>query len=346
MIVKNEENVLARCLNSCKNLFDEIVIVDTGSTDKTKQIAKNFTEKVYDFKWQDDFSLARNFAFSKASCDYIMWLDADDVMPKTTLSSLLAIKNSLSADVYMLKYNIAFLNNKPTFSYYRERIVKNCASAVWQGVVHECIAPFGKVEYLNCAINHKKDKPSDSNRNYNIYKKIIKTRTLSPREQYYYGRELFDHHKFSKCITVLKKFVEQKQGWVENVLDALYIMSSCYEKMGKRQEQFNCLLQTFTYAPPRANVACKIGDIFLLNKNYSSAIYWYKLATTCQDVMPSGGFVEKMYYDYYPYLQLCYCYYCLNDNKTALFYNNKAKKIFNSEQVKHNEKYFASLNLK
>ena len=80
MIVRNEEKTLERCLNSVKKVVDEIIIVDTGSTDSTKSIAKKFTNKVFDFKWCDNFSLARNFSFSKATCEYIMWLDADDII--------------------------------------------------------------------------------------------------------------------------------------------------------------------------------------------------------------------------------------------------------------------------
>ena len=66
MIVKNEERILARCLDSVKDLVDEIIIVDTGSADATKRIAAEYTDKIYDFTWIDDFSAARNFAFSKA----------------------------------------------------------------------------------------------------------------------------------------------------------------------------------------------------------------------------------------------------------------------------------------
>ena len=71
MIVKNEERILKRCLDSLEGLMDEIIIVDTGSTDATKKIAAAYTDRIYDFVWTGDFSEARNFAFSKAGMDYI-----------------------------------------------------------------------------------------------------------------------------------------------------------------------------------------------------------------------------------------------------------------------------------
>ena len=80
MIVKNEEAVLARCLTSLQEIADEIIIVDTGSTDNTKEIAKSYTKHIYDFAWVDDFAVARNFAFSKATKEYIYSADADEVL--------------------------------------------------------------------------------------------------------------------------------------------------------------------------------------------------------------------------------------------------------------------------
>ena len=83
LIAKNEMKHLARCLNSAKPIVDEIIVVDTGSTDETKDIARVFGARVYDFEWTDDFSKARNFALSKASGDWILVLDADEVISTT-----------------------------------------------------------------------------------------------------------------------------------------------------------------------------------------------------------------------------------------------------------------------
>lgn len=102
MIVKNESDVLGRCLSCTKDIADEIIIVDTGSTDNTKEIAHGFTDKVYDFEWCDDFATARNFSFSKASMDYTMWLDADDVIDEKNRALLLKLKNELSPSTDMV----------------------------------------------------------------------------------------------------------------------------------------------------------------------------------------------------------------------------------------------------
>ena len=101
MIVKDEEKVLKRCLDSVKDIVDEIIIVDTGSHDKTKDIAKQYTDKLYDFKWIDDFSKARNFSFSKATKDYIIWLDADDVILEDDRIKLLNLKIDLIIVFYI-----------------------------------------------------------------------------------------------------------------------------------------------------------------------------------------------------------------------------------------------------
>jgi glycosyltransferase involved in cell wall biosynthesis len=99
MIVKNEENTLPRCLNSIKDLVDEINIVDTGSTDKTIEIAKQFTERVFHFSWVNSFAKARNYSFSLATKDYILFLDADDVLLEEDREKFRKLKETLDLSV-------------------------------------------------------------------------------------------------------------------------------------------------------------------------------------------------------------------------------------------------------
>ncbi len=98
MIVKNEENNLPHCLESVRGIFDEIVIVDTGSQDRTIEIARSFGAKVFEFAWVDDFAAARNEALAHASGDFIFWLDADDVVEPAEQEKLRTLLATLSTD--------------------------------------------------------------------------------------------------------------------------------------------------------------------------------------------------------------------------------------------------------
>lgn len=82
IITKNEEKNISRCLESIKNIADEIIVVDTGSTDKTVEIANKYESKVSFHKWNNDFSDARNASIKKATKDWILFLDADEELPK------------------------------------------------------------------------------------------------------------------------------------------------------------------------------------------------------------------------------------------------------------------------
>ncbi len=98
MIVRNEENNLPRCLESVRGLFDEVVIVDTGSQDRTIEIARSFGAKVFEFVWVDDFAAARNEALAHATGDFVFWLDADDVVEPAERDKLQALLAGLSTD--------------------------------------------------------------------------------------------------------------------------------------------------------------------------------------------------------------------------------------------------------
>ena len=223
MIVRDEEMVLERCLESVANIVDEIVVVDTGSVDKTKDVAKKFTDQIYDYVWCDDFSAARNFAFSKGNCEYLMWMDADDVFPASEKRKFFDMKENLEkqpCDMVMMIYDAAFdVERKSSLSYYRERLIRNCPQARWEGRVHEVIVPFGKVRQVDIHFEHRKEKKEYSERNLNIYEKMISEgQTLDAREQFYYGRELFYHRNYEKATEVFKVFLQEPTAWLENKL--------------------------------------------------------------------------------------------------------------------------------
>ncbi len=141
MIVKNEERVLARCLDSLKGLYEELIIVDTGSTDRTKEIAARYTDKIYDFEWINDFSAARNYAFSLATMDYIYTADADEVLDSDNYEQFRILKENLlpEIEIVQMKYGnqLKFGTVYNFDEEYRPKLFKRHREFVWIEPIHE-----------------------------------------------------------------------------------------------------------------------------------------------------------------------------------------------------------------
>ena len=154
MIVRDEEDVIANCLECVKEFADEIIVVDTGSKDNTKNIVKKYTDKVFDFEWVDDFAKARNYSFSFAKCDYIMWLDADDIILKDDINKIKKLKQTeCDIDIFMFNYVYSYEKDfVPNFCYFRERLVKREKNFKWQSPIHESISLVGKIEKVDIKI--------------------------------------------------------------------------------------------------------------------------------------------------------------------------------------------------
>ncbi len=154
MIVKNEEKHIEKCLNSAKNFVDEIIIVDTGSSDKTREIAKKFTDKIFEFNWVNDFSKARNFSISKASSDWILVLDGDETIEEIDFKKLKALIETENDAAYMIHRNYTndyacsgFISIKESDYSFKEaegffdvkiiRLFRNDPHYVFDGIIHE-----------------------------------------------------------------------------------------------------------------------------------------------------------------------------------------------------------------
>lgn len=344
MIVKNEAENISKCLDSVKDLFDEIIIVDTGSTDNTKSTLIKYTNNIYDFNWIDDFSAARNYAFSLCTKDYIMWLDADDIIKKEDLIKLKRLKKNMNYeyDIIMMKYNIAFdeMGNS-SFSYYRERLLKNENKYIWKDRVHEYIELKGNIKKEDISITHDKKEQNISTRNLNIYQKMEDNKEIfTPRNLYYYGRELYDHQQYDLTILKLTEFLNSKKGWVEDNINACYLLSNSYYNILLEEMALNLLFKTFEYDIPRKKSCCLIGNYFLKKEKYLIAIYWYKLSLNLSKNQ-NISFYEPDYDYFIPYINLCVCYDKLDNKQESLKYHLLSKKIKpENELVKYNIKYF------
>ena len=250
MIVRDEEKVIGRCLESVKNLVDEIIIVDTGSKDMTKEIVSKFTDKIYDFEWVNDFAKARNFSFSKATKDYILWLDADDVILEEDRMKFKELKEKMdgTVDLYQMKYNYHLdANNNPTLIQVRERLMKREKNYQWVSPIHEVIVPSGNIEKVDIAITHKKIEIKDVNRNLNIFEKMKADGIeFDDRQEYCYAKELYFLQRYEEAIEEYEKFIkkyEREYSLRRSFLHkAILELASIYKRVGRDEKILDTLL--------------------------------------------------------------------------------------------------------
>lgn len=327
IIVKNEEAVIGRCLNCALKFADEIVVVDTGSTDGTLSEVKKFTDKVYFFKWADDFSAARNFAFGKATSELIMWLDADDIVSDENAEKIVALKSSFKDyDMAYLPYAAAFDGGEPSYIYYRERIFRRDMGYRFEGEVHEAVAPRGRIYYSDAVIFHKKVKENPPLRNLNILQKLIASgKKLSERQKFYYGRELYFNNMFREAAAVLEEFLEG-DGWIVNKCEACINLYFAYKALGEEKKANSALLRSLLYQYPNPQTCCFLGDYFM-TRDLRAAEFWYKSACGAGSGLEDGAFVNVDYTGFIPHMQLCVLYDKLGDRKSAFEQNELAGRI-------------------
>jgi len=137
MIVRNEERFLEDCLVSLQGFADEVVIVDTGSSDRTREIATAHGARLYDMAWRDDFSLARNFALDQASGDWILYIDADE---RVTADDVHALRADLE-DRSIIAATVRFKPFTGNTAYPEFRLVRNRPDIRFEGAMHETYIP-------------------------------------------------------------------------------------------------------------------------------------------------------------------------------------------------------------
>ncbi|WP_456432905.1 tetratricopeptide repeat-containing glycosyltransferase family 2 protein, partial [Thermosulfuriphilus sp.] len=156
MIVKDEEENLPRCLESVKNVVDEIVIVDTGSTDRTPQIAQEYGAKVYFHPWQNNFSLHRNQSISYATGDWILIMDADEELDPISAKNFRKVMASIPPQVRCLRLTVVDKNRngEPRMAMKSLRMFVNDGSFRYEGFVHNQLIGEGPAAEVDLTIYH------------------------------------------------------------------------------------------------------------------------------------------------------------------------------------------------
>lgn len=268
MIVKNEEVLLPSCLATVQGA-DEIIIVDTGSIDTTREIASAFTDKVYDFQWCDDFAKARNFALSKCTGDWVLSIDADELLDPDGIAR---IKELLSTEKNSIGINMKSGNN----SYHVPRLFKNIPSTKWKGKIHEVIS---ELDSLKCDIGitygSSPAHEYDTNRNMRILEKVSVEDPKNTRNLYYLAREYAYKSEWHLAIDIFKKYFPLAT-WLPERADAYFMTALCYWNLGLGDDaRTNCLNAI------NINANFKVALLLMADMSWDhNAVQWRRMAQT------------------------------------------------------------------
>lgn len=348
MIVRDEEAVLARSLESASVFADELIIVDTGSADGTKEIAARYTNQIYDYKWHDDFAAARNYAYSFAKYDYIMWLDADDVIDTQAVRDILLLKENLTDETDVVSF---LYGSQPEEQFMRgndflmrDRLIKRSLNAKWLYPVHESIPMLPEYKIMNAAhivVRHHKEKINDKRRNIRIMDKMAESGAkFDVNNRYYYCRELYFDKRYEESLNEYNNIKES--GHAALMLDALPYAIWGLKDQKRYEDALRLLLDVLEFAVPDELVCCELGGSFLRERRYDQAKYWLEQARETkidyEDYRPHFF----AYSEFLPCLQLGVMYARLGEWKEAYRYNKRACGIFpNNIAAAMNRKYYS-----
>lgn len=314
LIAKNEEKDLPRCLASMRGCWDEgcLVVVDTGSTDRTVEIAKEFGAIVEHFTWIQDFGKARQFALEKLyehcpDIDYWSWCDCDDVL----LSQNDVIRFRELLDEYLDNPNIMGLNMKyvyshestgtgeiPSFDYHRLRTCKK-GFGKWVCRIHEYIQSDQRyhVNLHDVVFHHYRDHgkgTQNTKRNLEILKLVVDEASPEERPRYlfYYGKEATYNGLWDVAVAAFEEYIPLS-NWLPEKHRAMFELAYCYKWKGNLEKAYEYAFKAITLNPNYCD-----PYIFLCQDCYERQDY--KMSIAWADMIPNLTKPDTLFFSYIP----------------------------------------------
>ncbi|NTV24300.1 MAG: glycosyltransferase [Nanoarchaeota archaeon] len=305
MIVKDEETCIETCIDSVKEFVDEAIIVDTGSTDRTKEIAKRYTKKVFDYKWEEDFAKARNRSIGYATGDWILILDADEVIAKedikklketiekTDASAILLIQRDYSQN--MARPNWVPINDVPRYKeskgyngYSRTptiRLFRNNLGIFFQGVIHETVTQSIKekglsIERVETPIHHYvEEKRINTLADRQLRYLELAEKTLLHKEDgrlYYKAAAVYMHFKkdHGKALEYLEK--ASHLGYEKN--KSSEGMALCHIALGQYNAAYEIYKKLVVSGYVSISLCNNLANILVMHKEHKAALKYLKKA--------------------------------------------------------------------
>lgn len=315
MIVKNEAHIICETLSNIKKYIDYWIICDTGSTDGTQDLIKEYFKKenipgeLHQHKWQNfGYNRTKALEACKGKSDYIWIIDADDIIVGD-----IQLPRKMTNDAYELAYD-------KNFRYYRTQIVKNNSNLKWEylGILHEYINCKTKPNYAREKIGgdyyidsrrlgSRNNDPLKYKRDAELLVKEIEkypNNHLNARYSYYAAQSYYDYKDYPNAVKYYKKRIEYG-GWYEEVFMSYYRIAQClhiqYTNNSNnitQKEVIVAYLNAHKNLPSRCEPLYDLGILFYNNNEKDKAYFYLKLAAKIEYPRDQILLVAKYLYDY------------------------------------------------
>ena len=331
MIVKNESKIITRLFDSVLPLIDTYCICDTGSTDNTMELIREYfgsreiPGKIIQIPFQD-FAFNRTKALNACAdtedIDYLLLMDADMILriPDKTPEAIATIKSKLTQnDAYYI------FQGSDRFFYKNVRIIKNGHSKEYRSVTHEYIETppgtrygvFDRSELFIEDIGDGGSKSDKFERDIRLLLGGLEKEPKNPRYHFYLASSYRDAGKYETAIEYYKKRVELG-GWFEEIWYSFYAIGNCYERIGNMSEATYYWMQAYNIIPNRLENLYKIIKHYRESGKNELAYMYYRLADTKRKTLPSKMdflFLDNDVYNYkLDYEMSIIGYYCNYDS--------------------------------
>lgn len=352
MIVRDEAPVLARCLEGVRRFADEIIIVDTGSVDETREIALSYTSRVYDFPWIDDFAAARNAAYSYAAGDYVMWLDADDVVSPEDGQRLKELKQTLPPEtdvVYLLYGGDTDQNNiYQNTLVFRDRWFRRSLKPRWQGRLHEFIPiPADAKEFYadQIRLRHCKLRVNDPDRNMRIHRLCLaEQKEPVVRDMGFLCNEYYAKGSFSQAAEVFQTLTRQTPFPKFDICNALFSYIWSMKQLKKTDELIEMLLTLKERGAVNELLLCELGAAYLTRRDDEQAERYLLEALALPIDYRDMAVHFEAYHEFLPCQKLSKLYSLRGNRELAYAYFTRAEKIYpENRSIRLNRLYFANM---
>lgn len=233
MIVKNEQACLATALKSVRGA-DEIIVCDTGSTDRTVEIARQYTDNVYtDYQWNDNFAEARNHCLSKCTGDWVLVIDADERLEPGGIEKIRKVLETIGEHRAVYFNTVAMTANH---SHRSIRLFKNNVGIYWKGAAHNYLSESkGLMSELVMYYGYSDAHKADPDRTFRILRKAVQADPTLSRETFYLAREHWYRKQYTEAIAAYKQYLAVA-FWGPEIAEANLAIAKCYRALGDQYQ--------------------------------------------------------------------------------------------------------------